>query len=129
MSRYVPILHEHAPSALYDLERLMDERGLLTLHLLQDNSRRRTLVFDGYLAYRKRDEGSALKTLGEVKDSGGLGASFYRVEESEFLAWFEADGHGVNRGRGWMHVAVMTVNDIIDVICRQVPLFAISGDR
>jgi len=129
MNRYLPILQEHAPSALYDLERRVDERGVLTLHLLRDDGGRRTPIFDGYLAYRKRDEGSALKTLGEAKDSGGLGKSFYRVEESEFLEWFEADGHGVNHDRGWMHVAIMTIDDIIDVICRQMPLVAITGDR
>jgi hypothetical protein len=84
ISRYVPILQEHAPSALYDLERLVDERGVLTVRPLRDDGRRRSLIFEGYLAYRKRDEGSAMKTLGEVKASGGFGKSFYRVEESEF---------------------------------------------
>jgi hypothetical protein len=35
----------------------------------------------------------------------------------------------VNRGGGWVHVAIMTIDDLIDVICRQMPLVAISGDR
>jgi hypothetical protein len=128
-NRYVPILQEHAPSSLFDLDRLIDERGVLSVHLLHESGHRLSLTFEGYLAYRKRDEGNAMRTLSDASGSGGLGKSFYRVEDSSFLEWFEADGYGLHRAEGLVHVVVMTIDDVIDIICQKVPLIAMSGGR
>ena len=123
-NRYVPVLQEHAPTPLFDLDKLVDEWGVLTIHLLDTNERRFSLTFDDYFAYRKRDGGAALKTLNDA--AGVLGKSFYRVEESDFLAWFEADSYGT-RGKPLMHFVIMTIDDVIDVICRKLPVVAFDG--
>jgi hypothetical protein len=115
-NRFVPILQEHAPTPIFEFDRLVDEYGVLTVHLLAEDDRQVRLIFDDYLVYRKRDEGDALSTLRDAKDAP-LGRSFYRVEESDFLAWFQVENHDIRRDRGLIHLVIMTMNDVIDVIC------------
>ena len=118
-NRFVPILQDHAPAEPFDLDKLADEWGILIIHLLATDGTRVRLVFDDYRAYRKRDEGDALRMLNDAK--GALGRSFYRVEGSEFLEWFHAENYDTWRDRPLTHIVIMTIDDIIDVICRSEP--------
>ncbi len=116
-NRYVPVLQEHAPERLFDLGRLLDEYGRLEIGLLREDGSKLKLLFPTYLAYRKLDEGNALQTL---SDAGSmLGRSFYRVKESDFLDWFIAQSRGIHVKDPLIHFVVMTINDIIDVICNE----------
>ena len=117
----MPVLQEHAPERLFDLDRLLDESGVLEIALLREDGGRFDLLFPTYLAYRKLDEGNALQALQDAADSTKLGRSFYRVEESDFLDWFVAQGHGIRASDPLIHFVVMTMNDVIDVICLNEP--------
>ena len=117
----MPVLQEHAPEQLFDLGRLLDESGVLEIALLRDDGGKFELLFPSYLAYRKLDEGDALRVLKDAADSTKLGRSFYRVEESDFLDWFIAQRGGIRANDPLIHFVVMTMNDIIDVICRDAP--------
>ena len=115
-NRYLPVLQEHAPERSFDLDRLLDESGVLEIALLREDGSKFKLLFPTYLAYRRLDEGDALGALKDAADSTKLGRSFYRVEESGFLDWFVAQG-GIHSRDPLVHFVIMTANDIIDVIC------------
>jgi hypothetical protein len=117
----VPVLQEHAPEQLFDLDRLLDESGVLEIALLRQDGSRLELLFPSYLAYRKLDEGDAFEALKHAADSTKLGRSFYRVEESDFLDWYIVQRGGIRANDPLIHFVVMTLNDIIDVICRDAP--------
>lgn len=116
-NRYVPVLQEHAPVELFEFDRLLDEYGVLVIHLTGASGCGLALSFDDYLVYRKLDDGDALAAIDECAGSAELGRSFYRVEGSDFLDWFVAQSHGVRAKDALIHLTVMTTNDIIDVIC------------
>lgn len=117
----MPVLQEHAPAQSFDLARLLDKSGVLEIALLREDGSRFELLFPTYLAYRKLGEGDAFEALRSAADSTTLGRSFYRVEESGFLDWFIAQRGGVRPNDPLFHFAIMTMNDIIDVICRDAP--------
>lgn len=125
MNRYAAIFEEHKASRAYELDSLVDADGVLTLRLKGDEEARLELVFDAYVAYRKLDEGDAMLTLRRVSDTSALGRTFYEVAESEFVAWYVAQGYGVRKGADIRHFTILTQNDVIDVLALSQPV--ISG--
>ena len=123
MSRYIPILQEHV--GRYELDQLLDRDGVLVLTLEHENGKRVFIKFDSYLVYRKRDEGDALRTLDGMRRSIGTTHCFYKVEESDFIAWFNREIYA-DKPRQMEHYIIATLNDVIDVISLQGPVIDIS---
>ncbi len=121
MSIYIPILQEHFCNARLDLEELVDRAGSLVLTLASTDGSQIRLKFDSYMAYRKLDEGDALLTLSAMRKTGGMGKSFYRVDDSDFLIWFNEERCGAAPGKSLVHYAIATVNDIVDVLSLDPP--------
>lgn len=121
MNRYVPILQENLSRAQYELEELVDREGALVLVLANNDGQRVRLKFDSHLAFRKMDEGDALATLAAMRRSGGTGKYFYRVDESEFVAWFNSERYGAAPGQPLIHYAIAAQNDIVDVLSIRAP--------
>jgi hypothetical protein len=122
MNRYVPILQEHSKDAPLELEQLLDRGGTLILTMVDAHERRISLSFDSYMVYRKMDEGDALLTHVDLVKTGGTGKWFYRVEDSEFLAWFNKESCNVRANQNLVHYCIAALNDIVDVISLDAPV-------
>jgi hypothetical protein len=124
MNTYFEKFQEFSSLSGYDLDELVDRKGILEIRLIDEGRRRLSITFDCYLAYRKLDEGDALVTLEEVTQRCELGKSFYLVEESSFLDWFVSQTCGSRSRDHLQHYAVHTINDVIDVISPTPPSLA-----
>jgi hypothetical protein len=125
VSRFVPIYQQHVGDSEFDLEELVDRDGELALTLADADGKRVRLTFATYLAYRKRDEGDALLTLAHMNESGATGKQFYRVEDSDFLMWFNEERCGASAGQTLVHFAIASMNDIVDVIATDEPAWRV----
>ena len=126
MSSFVTILQEHLPETSLELEELLDRAGTLVLTLSDASHVRTKLKFGAYMAYRKLDEGDALLTLSAMRRSGGTGKVLYRVDESEFAIWFDAERCNDGRGQPLVHYLVAAMNDIVDVLSLELPIIEIG---
>jgi hypothetical protein len=84
------------------------------------------LTFDP-LAYRKQDEGSAIRTLAEMSafaSSASPLTFLVRVFDSEFLEWFSRESEGMYDSRNPHHYRVFTVNSVIEILALSPPEFA-----
>jgi hypothetical protein len=121
MSRYIPVLQEMALPKPFELRALLDIDGLLELRLESEGGGKLRVRFDSYLAYRKLDEGDAMSILRDIQAGGVPGKSFYRVEESEFVAWFMAQCFSSRAHQPLTHFCILTVDDVIDILARDPP--------
>ncbi|MBU1358536.1 MAG: hypothetical protein KKC79_04770 [Gammaproteobacteria bacterium] len=122
MSSYVPILQEYVRNERFEFEQLTDRAGTLAVLLTRVDGRQIELKFDSYLAYRKLDEGDALLTLSAMGKSGDTSKCLYRVEQSEFLTWFNVERCGQSPGKPLVHYSLAPANDIIDVLAYDLPI-------
>lgn len=123
MSRYLPAFQKYAPTPpkLYDLEELRERSGVLELHLVRQNVDRLHITFSDHLGFRKAGESDALVTLDAIVATSQPGRSFYFVEDSDYIRWFVDQGHGVQRAESLRHIAIITIDDVIDVISLGLP--------
>lgn len=77
------------------------------------------ITFYGRDAYRNTDEGARLR-LQELGQDFSL-SSLYIVENSSWLEWFYKENYGILKGLGIKHYAIITQNDIIEVLNRSEP--------
>jgi hypothetical protein len=126
MNRYVPILQEFSKLAPLELEQLIDHRGTLTLTMVDAHEQRIKFSFDSYMVYRKMDEGDALLTQVDLEKTGGVGKWFYRVEDSEFLAWFNKESCDARANQNLVHYSITALNDVVDVIALDAPVVALE---
>ena len=122
MNRYVPILQEHSKDPPLELEQLLDREGTLILTMVDAHERRIRLLFDSYMVYRKMDEGDSLLTLNDMVKTEGTGKWFYRVEDSEFLAWFNRESCDARANQNLVHYSITALNDVVDVIALDAPV-------
>lgn len=122
MNRYTTVLQEYVTDGMYDLRQLIDQNGILKLHLVNLDGNEICISFGAYLAYRKLDEGDAMETLSQLSESALPGRSFYMVEESTFVDWYVKQGYGIRDTSTLKHYAVVTIDDVIDVISLDAPL-------
>ncbi|MDM9623516.1 hypothetical protein [Rhizobium sp. S96] len=121
MTTYESILLSQTPNELFDLNGLSDKGGVLTLSLF--NADEATDVrFNAYYAYRKIDEGDALKLLSDVASSSQLGKTLYRGADSEFTRWFREQGLGKNDDVEVHHVVIILVDDVIEILTPALPV-------
>jgi len=110
----------------FEVRRLSDESGKLSLDLLDESDNAITVTFDHYLVYRKIDEGNALKSLPTLKAAVDRRIWIYNVPDSAFLEWFYEESYDIRRGEDLKHYAVITSNDIVDVISPSPPTCKIT---
>jgi hypothetical protein len=120
---YIPIFQQHVCHERWDLEQLTDREGTLSLTLVDSQQKRMQILFDSHMAYRKLDEGDALLMLANIQKTGGTGKYLYKVEDSTFLAWFNQQRCGDVPGQPLVHYCVAAMNDILDVLAINEPMF------
>lgn len=101
------------PKKLY-LEAVHDDYEGFRLLLKNDEDQRMLrIAFDPVLSYRNTDEGDLIKTINK-QDLGDW--SLYTVNESDYLAWFIEESHGIHDSDDIVHYAIYTPNDCLDVL-------------
>lgn len=110
------------PVALHFKALRDDEEGFrILLEPPDDHVRAGELLrisFAKVMAYRNVDE------MYRLRDSQASGepSSIYRIENSEFLAWFHHSSCDIYTDMEVVHYAVETSNDIIDVLSPSEPI-------
>jgi hypothetical protein len=128
MNIYAPILQERFDGSHFEIEQLLDKCGKLSITLVAKSGRKLVLEFDAYVAYRKLDEGDAMLTLSAMQKSGSTTKVLYRVDDSEFLHWFNKERCGPMSANSPVHYTVAGINDIVDVLSLEPPA-VLTGDR
>jgi hypothetical protein len=119
--RYVEVFRDISAAGPFELERMVHEPGSLTLHLTDMNGDLIECIFDFFFAYRRLDEGDALKTLAILQTQERCG-HINRVENSDFVEWFNAQNCSIRAGQ-LAHYSLLARNDLIDVIAGDAPRF------
>lgn len=109
--KWIPV--EGVPEKLY-LEAMHDDyEGFRLLLKGYEDQRMLRITFDPALSYRNTDEGDLLKTINQQDLSGW---SLYTVSDSDYLAWFTEESHGIHESDDVVHYAIYTPNDCLDVL-------------
>lgn len=122
MNKYVPIFQEFTRKLPYEFEQLLDSGGTLIVTIADADGNVLDVCFDSYMVYRKMDEGDALVALAEMAKTGGTTRTFYRVDDSEFVAWFNQQGFKYSEIQSLSHYVVATANDMVDVVAFEMPV-------
>ena len=123
MNTYQPLVNDPRLERVFDLVSLCDAGGVLCFEFQCFGGEKLKISFDSYLAYRKMDEGDALLTLDEIASSNCSGRSIYLVRDSDFLRWFCEQAAGSRSCDGISHYAIHALNDIVDVLSIDPPVW------
>ncbi len=121
MNSYRPLDCASLRGRSFDDSSLVDAAGVLTLTLVDELSRQVHLTFQEFIAYRKLDEGDALRAVDEIRDNGIQGMGVFVVENSDFLTWLAAESHHVREAQDMQHFCILTLNSVIDVVAFKEP--------
>lgn len=69
--------------------------------------------FDVHAAYRNLDESYRYRT---IINQGTFCSSFYKVKNSKWLSWFDKESSSYYKNYQFIHYAVVTIADWVDVI-------------
>ncbi len=116
--KWLPI--EGAPKKLY-CEGIHDDYEGLRILLKGEEAQSSILrlSFDSVFAYRNIDEGYLLRTLNKMDNPGE--STFYIVENSTWIEWFNEESYGTLENSKITHYAIYTPNDCIDLLTEYEP--------
>lgn len=101
------------------LKKLTDDNNGLTLWLKSISDERLLCVqFDAHIAYRNIDESYRSRTFDAT---GGFQYSLYRVENSKWLDWLHIESQHYYKNVEYIHYAIFTSADCIDVLSEFAP--------
>ncbi|SFN01071.1 hypothetical protein [Dokdonella immobilis] len=123
MNTYVNIFQKFESKEPYVFDLLLDRGGVLVVELMDVDGKRVRCKFDSYLAYRKVGESDSLILINELHKQSMLGKSFFRVNSSDFINWFQSQNHSVRELNSLAHYAIVTLDDVIDVVALSEPVF------
>lgn len=121
--RWVPI--DNIPETIYN-QLLLDNEDGLTLEFSDEEQKTSIKVlFEGFLCYRNRDEGSCLKTIEFLHKNYPLEYHakycLFKVFNSAYLHWFLDECEGLYEPFDIQHYVFFTPNDVIEVLSLDVP--------
>jgi hypothetical protein len=108
-------------SGVSDFAGLQDNGSILSITVGAKDSRQYCITFVDHVAYRKIDEGDAIRILSDVREHVKLGKNCFETYDSDFIAWLldqsagYADSHNV---RGFLFVLF---DDVIEVLSLGAP--------
>lgn len=102
-----------------------------TTILLESESRKIIIKFGFVDALRACDEGRRIRTYNEVEElqsyrTNFVGSPLYLVEDSKFCKWISEESAGFCVDS--LHYAVVTMNDIVDVLSSAPPEIIVSDN-
>lgn len=107
-------------SRLYQ-DSLIDERGLAVTLIDKVAGKRLEVFFRYYFQYRKTDESYALVTGAQLNHTPVEHHWCYEVTNSPLLEELHFQTHGIYRDRHLHHVLLVTSDELIDVLCEDLP--------
>ncbi|WBG65247.1 hypothetical protein [Pseudomonas citronellolis] len=123
-------IHRRFPTEFVLPERLdfvglyYDQKGyrVLVAEFAQEEAQKIEINFEGVpLAQRSMDEGSYLCTTWTADEVDGPVGPVVLVENSEFLDWFNEQSCGIYPRDQIKHVAILTQNEWVEVLCLKLP--------
>ena len=123
-------IHRRFPTEFVLPERLdfvglyYDQKGyrVLVAEFAQEEAQKIEINFeDAPLAQRSMDEGSYLCTTWTTDEVDGPVGPVVLVENSEFLDWFNGQSCGIYPRDQIKHVAILTQNEWVEVLCLKLP--------
>jgi hypothetical protein len=123
-------IHRRFPTEFVLPERLdfvglyYDQKGyrVLVAEFAQEEAQKIEINFeDAPLAQRSMDEGSYLCTTWTADEVDGPVGPVVLVENSEFLDWFNGQSCGIYPRDQIKHVAILTQNEWVEVLCLKLP--------
>ncbi|MDF3845569.1 hypothetical protein P3W55_28010 [Pseudomonas citronellolis] len=123
-------IHRRFPTEFVLPERLdfvglyYDQKGyrVLVTEFAQEEAQKIEINFeDAPLAQRSMDEGSYLCTTWTADEVDGPVGPVVLVENSEFLDWFNGQSCGIYPRDQIKHVAILTQNEWVEVLCLKLP--------
>lgn len=96
--RYSPTEQKVIKGFMFDCIELRDGKDGLSITLIDENGSKLLVFFENFLAYRRLDEGDAIKIMAEIKPSFEKSKIFYVVEGSKFVAWFNEQSCNIHEG-------------------------------
>ena len=103
----------------FDLDELKDEADVLTVVLLDKQSKRVKITFDSYLSFRKIHESFALSILHSLGQQVMLPSTLIEAKDSDYLRWFRTEGNGIVENFQITHYLILTVDAIIEVLTEE----------
>ena len=113
---------EWVPDLLFFLSIEYGHRGLTVLTLDAENdSEIRVMFKDSVIAFRVMDESRYANTRWVSSRSSPPKSPIVSVTDSDFLQWFKREAEEVFNVESVIHVAILTQDEWIDVICLREP--------
>ena len=100
--------------------RIMPERWQLVFWM--KNKGMDSIFLNIICATGRWTKGMPLQGLNMMSETVESGKCLHEVDDSCFLAWFIAQGHGKEKRKA-RYFCIMTINDIVDVISTDEPCF------
>jgi len=101
------------------LEKLTDDDNGLTLWLKRITDKKVLCMrFNAYTAYRNMDKTFRCKTF---NTTGVFQCSLYQVRHSKWLDWLHSESLNDDTGVNYMHYAIFTSADCVDVLSEFTP--------
>ena len=95
------------------IEKIVDDDNVLTITFRnEENKGLRKITFDPYIAFRNMNESMRARTFSENEVFQG---SFYIVEQSTWVDWLHEESLGFYEGTGFVHYAIITSADCLDI--------------
>lgn len=101
------------------MDELKDEADVLTVVLLDKQSKRVKITFDSYLSFRKIHESFALSILHSLGQQVMLPSTLIEAKDSDYLRWFRTEGNGIVENFQITHYLILTVDAIIEVLTEE----------
>jgi hypothetical protein len=113
----------------YDVESIIsDDNGLIVrLCPYSSDSHKVELTFKPYAqAYRQTDESFRTALFHDLSEKYGKGFyahwTFFKVVESEYLAWLDKESCTYSTAIGFEHFALICDDSVVDIISRNEPI-------
>lgn len=88
----------------------------------KENARKFMIDFGStILAQRSMDEGQYLNMQAIADPDNRPDSPIVLVENSDFLDWFRCETLGTHENKHLVHVAILTQNEWVEVICERLP--------
>jgi hypothetical protein len=107
----------------------LDAEGFRVYVSEAEGKKRRICVDFGFsaLMHRCADEGKYLDTSWESEIPTNRCGNIVWVEQSSFLEWFHRESRGVYQSDNIRHMAILTTDEWVDVLCSKLPEFRIDN--
>lgn len=118
------------PEAQYEITEILQNAGGTSVTL--ESERKKIVIKFGFVdALRACDEGRRIKTYNDVDElqnyrGNFIGSPLYLVDDSLFCKWIVEESVGFYTDS--LHYAVVTMNDIIDVLSSEPPEIIVSDN-